>query len=265
LTALKTPSGQQSGLKIPVNVVVPEGQLAHVVIDFDACKSVVKAGKSGQYLLKPVLSAIVVLHDAGQRVEGCVATTLPVTSTKVSLQAGDGVPVRATAPRDDGCFTLHPVPLGGYSLVVTAPGHVTAVMTDVQITADTPTLVSTPQLRIDPPLSLANYAVQGAVSPADANVRALQTLTSGPTVEVAWLPVDSGDGSFGGVLPADAPVRTSYLANNPLVFPGTLGFAADTAVAGDYTIEARKAGLSPKQQVIDLSGGPVSGLSFTLN
>ena len=39
-----------------VDITVPAGQQADFAIDFDACKSFVKAGKSGQILLKPVLS-----------------------------------------------------------------------------------------------------------------------------------------------------------------------------------------------------------------
>jgi hypothetical protein len=263
-TALKTPSGQQSGLKIPLDVVVPEGQVARVVIDFDACRSIVKAGRSGQYLLKPVLKAIVLFDDEGQRVEGCVDAVPLLAATSISLQAA-GVPVRATVPKADGCFVLFPVPEGRYDLVVTSPGRVTAVMTDVPVTLDEPTVVGTAGLRIPLPLSLANYAAAGSVSPVDAAVRVLQTLTDGPTVEVAWLPVDSADGTFGGVLPADAPIRSAYPSIDLLGVPGNLGFSADTAVAGDYAVEARKAGLATQVQDIEISGGPAPDLSFVLN
>jgi Domain of unknown function (DUF4382) len=45
--ALTTPSAQQNGLKLNVQLSVPAGQEADFAIDFDACKSTVKAGKSG--------------------------------------------------------------------------------------------------------------------------------------------------------------------------------------------------------------------------
>lgn len=67
-----TPSGQQSGLKMNVNLPVPAGQVADFAIDFDACKSFVKAGNSGKYLLKPGLSVIPILSAAGQRIVGFV-------------------------------------------------------------------------------------------------------------------------------------------------------------------------------------------------
>ena len=57
--ALTTPSADQSGLKLKTNIDVVASQTADFVIDFDACKSIVttgNSGKSGKYLLKPVLT-----------------------------------------------------------------------------------------------------------------------------------------------------------------------------------------------------------------
>ena len=54
--ALTTPSAQQSGLKMNVNISIAANQMADFVIDFNACKSIVTAGNSGKYLLKPVLA-----------------------------------------------------------------------------------------------------------------------------------------------------------------------------------------------------------------
>lgn len=258
---LKTPSGQQSGLKLNIDLVVPEGQVAHLVLDFDACKSVVKAGKSGKYLLKPVLSAVAVLTEAGQKVRGCVASTLSPPNTDVSLQRS-GVPVKATVPDSEGCFVLYPVPVGTYDLVVASPGHATAVMTGVPVDLDHPTIVSTKGLPIDPPTSLSRD-VAGVVTPADATVRALQTLTGGPTVEVRRADVDADDGSFVMSLPISAPWRTSYLRIDPLQLPPTLGFASDLPVAGLYTVEARKL-LAVETQDID-GRNAVPPLRFDLN
>lgn len=104
-TALTTPSGQQSGLKANVNLTVPAGQVADFAIDFDACKSFVKAGNSGRVLLKPVLAVIPILSTAGQRIVGFVAPALANTGTTVSAQSA-GHPVRATSPDATGRFVL---------------------------------------------------------------------------------------------------------------------------------------------------------------
>jgi hypothetical protein len=52
---LSTPSAQQSGLKFNVNAELLEGVTYKLWIDFDAGRSVVKAGNSGKYNLKPVI------------------------------------------------------------------------------------------------------------------------------------------------------------------------------------------------------------------
>ncbi|MDH3381993.1 MAG: DUF4382 domain-containing protein, partial [Flavobacteriaceae bacterium] len=55
LLKLDTPSAQQSGLKLKVNAEILGGVLYTFILDFDADKSVVKAGNSGKYNLKPVI------------------------------------------------------------------------------------------------------------------------------------------------------------------------------------------------------------------
>ncbi|HSB98369.1 MAG TPA: DUF4382 domain-containing protein, partial [Burkholderiaceae bacterium] len=131
--ALDTPSAQQSGLKLNMNVVVPADKVADVVLDFDACKSVVKAGNSGRYNLKPVVSVTTVLSDAGQRIVGWIAPAVAASAPSVSVQAS-GVPVKATVPDPTtGRFDLYPVPSGTYDLVIGAAGRVTSVMTGVPV------------------------------------------------------------------------------------------------------------------------------------
>lgn len=253
-TALTTPSGQQTGIKLNMNVDVAADKVADVVLDFDACKSVVKRGASGQYNLKPVIAVTPVLSDAGLRVVGYVDPLIALGSTTVSVQSG-GVPVKSTVPDATGKFTLYPVPVGTYDLVVTAAGRVTAVMTGVPVTTTAFTNVNTAPLAILPPVATSR-SVSGTVTPATATVRALQTLTGGPTVEVAWLSVDATTGAFSAALPIEAPVRAAYVAS-----PSTLVFAADAGAAAKYTLEADSAGVT-KTQAIDASAA-VPPVTFT--
>lgn len=236
-TALTTPSAQQSGIKLNTNIDVASDQVADFVLDFDACKSVVKRGGSGQYNLKPVISVIPRLSDAGMRVVGYVDASIAGSAVSVSLQS-NGVPVKATSPDATGRFVLYPVPAGTYDLVVTSAGRVTAVMTGVPVVLTAYTYVGSSSVAIAPPAAAsAPRAVTGTVAPASATVRALQALTGGPTIEVAWAPVDALTGAFSFSLPIQAPVRTVYAAN-----PAALVFAADAGAAGKYTIEAASAG-----------------------
>jgi len=253
-TALTTPSAQQSGIKLNVNIAVAADKVADVALDFDACKSVVKRGASGQYNLKPVIAVTPLLSDAGLRVVGYVDPLIALGSTTISLQQG-GVPVKSTVPDATGQFTLYPVPTGTYDLVVTAAGRVTAVMTGVPVVTTAYTHVNTTALGFLPPVATSR-AVSGSVAPATATVRALQALTGGPTVEVAWGSVDADSGAFDFALPIEAPVRAAYAVN-----PSTIVFTADTSAAGKYTLEAESAGAT-KTQAIDAAAA-VPPVTFT--
>lgn len=242
-TALTTPSAQQSGLKLNVQMDVAANQVADFVIDFDACKSVVKRGNSGQYNLKPVISVTPLVSDAGLRVVGYVGTAIANVSTTVSVQQG-GVPVKATVPDDTGRFVLYPVPVGSYDLVVNAAGRVTAVMTGVPVVASSYTTVNSTSFALLPAPS-TTATVTGTVSPTAATVRALQTLSGGPTVEVAWATVDADTGLFRATLPTQAPVKTTYVPNATTAYT----FTPDAAVAGQYTLEAAYAGMTRTRSV----------------
>ncbi|MCW5632519.1 MAG: DUF4382 domain-containing protein [Rubrivivax sp.] len=262
-TALTTPSGQQSGLKMNVNLEVPADKVVDFAIDFDGCKSFVRAGNSGKILLKPVLSVLPILTDAGQRIEGYLDPSLVAPGTVVSAQNG-GVPVRSTPPGADGKFRLYPVPVGTYDVVITAAGRVNAVFTGVPVVTTSTTTLGDPTGRIDTPASAASHAVSGKVT-ANASVvdtggvvRALQVLTGGPVVEVGTANALADDGTYGMTLPAGAPVRLPYAAG-ALTFP----WAADLPRAGLYRLEATATGFAtPKPAEIALTGPVTQDFTF---
>lgn len=76
---LTTPSAQQSGLKVQIQQDVTGGILYRLVLDFDAAKSIVKAGNSGKYILKPVLRVLSFVSSGGA-VKGVVAPDSIVTA-----------------------------------------------------------------------------------------------------------------------------------------------------------------------------------------
>lgn len=258
VVALKTPSGQQSGVKAKqFKIDIAANQLANFVIDFDACKSVVVAGNSGRYLLKPQLS-VIPRYVSG--VAGFVDATLISGYTSVSLQQG-GVVVKATTPDSTGKFLLKPVAPGSYTLVLTAPGRTTAVVTGVAVATETVTSVNASGTPLNPPVS-ATGTVTGT-APVDTLVRALQPLTpaltggTATTVEVAGQFVNGITGSYSYVLPVAAPLIAPYVSASNL-----LAFTADTAAAGKYTLQASLTGFADKTAVL----APLaSGASITSN
>ena len=241
-TALTTPSGQQSGLKMNVDLDVPAGQVADFAIDFDACKSFVKAGNSGKYLLKPVLSVIPILSSAGQRIVGFVDPSLVTDGATVSAQL-DGTPVRATPPDATGRFVLYPVVPGIYDLVITASGRVSAVITGVPVAETSSTVIGSDAARLNTSISASTATASGVVAvagdPADtgASVRAMQTLAGGPTIEVGYSAADPATGTYSMLLPAGAPARAAYAV-------GSTGFTftSDGTAAGVYRLEASAPG-----------------------
>lgn len=244
-TELTTPSGQQSGLKMNVNITVPAGQVADFAIDFDACKSFVRSGNSGKYIIKPVLAVTPIVSSAAQRVVGYVDPALAAGTTSISLQR-NGAEVKGTVPGANGSFVLYPVEAGTYDLVITAAGRATAVVTGVPVTTTAVTTLNSLASALTPPtLAQGTRSVVGSVTPASATVRSIQALSGGPTVETHWATVDATSGNFAFTLPIDPPVRTAYAANAT-----TVTLTPDTLALGLYTIEARS-GTDTKSQAID--------------
>ena len=256
MTPLTTPSGQQSGLKLQAHFEVVAGQMADLVLDFDPCRSVVKAGHSGQYLLKPVMS---VMQRSVTMVQGFVSTTLSPGSTTVAAQQ-DGVTVRSTIPDASGKFSIPYLPAGNYNLVISSDGHATAVITGVPAGTLT-TVVNGTATAIAPPLSsmadvtgtvtVSSVSGSTTVSTAltEASVRALQQLTGGPIIELGNKPVDGVLGTYGFRLPVGAPVKAGYVAGS------ALSFTADTAAAGKYTIQVQSPGRATQEKPADITGG----------
>jgi hypothetical protein len=254
-TALDTPSAQQSGLKMNVGLEVQTDQLLDLVLDFDACKSVVQAG-TGQHKLKPVVSVIPRLVSG---VSGVLAAGWPAATTTVSLQQ-DGVVVRATAPTAEGTFLLQPVNPGTYDLVIASPTLTTVVVTGVAVNADTVTALNAAASAIAPTAS-ANGTAKGKVTTGetsiDAATRAIQALTGGHTIELASMPVDSTTGNYSHTLPVAAPRVAPFVAA-----PGTLTFTADTAAAGKYSVQASALGSTKSAGPFTLTAGSTSTNDF---
>lgn len=248
---LDTPSAQQSGLKMNLNVTVQPNEVADLVLDFDACKSVVKRGNSGRYNLKPVVSVLPRVRVDGLVAEGYVAPAIALPGTSVSLQQ-NGVPVRSTVPMADGRFVLYPVPAGNYDLVVSAEGRVTAVMTGVPISATSRTVVTPTGTAIDPPAGTPRAAtgmvsISGSTTVPPSLVRATQ-IVGAATAERTARPSDATTGEYLLSLVTGSPVHTAYDAAAT-----ALSFTADDTQAGKFKLEAATEGKAPVTADIDVT------------
>jgi hypothetical protein len=236
--ALKTPSAQQSGLKLNVDITVMANQIADVVLDFNACRSVVSAGNSGQYLLKPVIA---VTPNFISGVSGYVDSSVANGNTLVTVQQA-GMVVKATAPDSTGKFLLEPVAPGSYDLVVTAAGRAPTVITGVQVTASTVTTLTASAT----PLTLSTAAdgtaagtVTTTSAPILASVGATQALSNGDVIDEGDASADSVSGAYSLTLSAVAPNVAAYGAGLTSYAP-----MPDTGAGSRYTLTANSGGVA---------------------
>jgi hypothetical protein len=110
---LKTPSGQESGLKVQVHQEVTGGILYRLILDFDAGRSIVKAGKSGNYLLKPVLRIISLIPSGGD-IRGVVVPDS--IRTMIFAILGPDTIASVVTDTTNGRFLFKDLPAGAYAL-----------------------------------------------------------------------------------------------------------------------------------------------------
>ena len=270
---LDTPSAVQSGIKLIHQFTVDSGQRVDLLLDFDACKSIVQTG-NGTYKLKPVIKIIPFLLNG---IEGFVDKTLPNVS--VSAQVGGDI-VRATVPNTvTGKFFLAHLDPTNYDVVITADGHATAVIAAVPVPSSTSiTTVSTsgaPIPVVTPPTleASATHNIGGTVTlnPATDDetvvIATKQALNGGPTVTVKSRTASvvtgnpPGDFAYNLTLPIAAPSLGPYSTPLPILFT-----QQPASVAGQYTVQVSATGYATKSSLapVDISGGDATSQDFTL-
>ncbi len=142
---LTTPSAQQSGLKIKIDKPLQAGIAYDIVIDFDAGRSIVRAGNSGMYILKPVLRAIA---EESATIEGAV---LPLEAGPINIAAIIGEDTVSTFASDNGSFMIRGLRAGNYSLfIVPNEEYQELLVEDVETALGQVTNVGTIELELVP-------------------------------------------------------------------------------------------------------------------
>lgn len=141
---LKVPSGQQSGYKIKFKTDLEEGEEIDVVIDFDANRSVVKAGRSGLFILKPVLKAFT---ENGEETEvGSISGTVePVEANPNVYAIMNGDTSSTQADTASGEFLIRGLEEGLYDLSIepTNEQYSDTTLSDISVEAGEETSVGT--------------------------------------------------------------------------------------------------------------------------
>ena len=262
---LDTPSAVQSGIKLNGSFDVAAGQQADVLLDFDACKSIVTKG-NGKYALKPVVKMVPVLLNG---IGGTISPTMLANHVMISAQQ-NGVVVGSTVPAaTTGDFSLTHLPAGNYDVVITADGSAATVIGAVPVAATGTTAISTTAAPITLATSLTG-SIGGAVVLAPvstteaAYVSAKQTFATGQTVTIKYAGADLLTGAYTiANLPLNAPQYAAYSATLPLVFaPAT----TVTPGVGKYTVDASANGYAVKSFAtpVDISLANAININFTL-
>lgn len=131
---LKLPSGFQTGIKIVRGFEIINQGTTALILDFDAQKSVVKAGNSGQWLLKPTIK---VLNTVENSLSGTVVdddSDTPVSGATVSAQIFDS---EAAEVKNEviGESTTETTAEGGYKFFLPPDVYNVVVTTDNFLTA----------------------------------------------------------------------------------------------------------------------------------
>ena len=261
-TALVTPSAVQSGIKLINQFDVAAGQRVDLVLDFDACKSVVKRG-NGTYALKPVIKVVPFVLNG---IDGFVDLALLGSGVMVTAQQ-NGVIVQSSVPNAKGEFFLGRLAPGNYDVIVTANGRATAVIATVPVASATSVVtLGNSVTPITLPVS-ATHSVSGTASlnPASSTeatyVAAKQTFGAAPVVTVKFVAADDSTATLGAytlTLPVGAPMFGQYSATLPLTL------AAQTAMAGKYSIEASATGYQTQSVSEDISAGDITQVLIPL-
>jgi hypothetical protein len=254
---LFTPSALHSGIKLVNQFYVASGQRVDLLLDFDACKSIVTNG-AGNYVLKPVIKVIPFELNG---ISGFVDPALLGSNVMVTAQQS-GVVVQSTAPdATTGEFFLARVAPGNYDVVITADNHATAVISAVPIASTSSVVnVSDSAMPITLPGS-TTHVVTGTVTlnPASltetAFVEAKQAVP--PAVTVKLQATDLSTGAYSMTLPIAAPQLGPYSAR-PILF------GAQAGAAGNYTVEASATGYVTQSLPENILAADAIAQDFTL-
>jgi len=128
---LKIPSGLQTGIKIVNGFDIKTDEITELILDFDASKSIVKAGASGKWLLKPtikvfetdhysIIRGTVTLDDNNENPEGIMVSAQIYDTDAGDLK--DKIVVQASTLTDEfGDYTIFIQP-GEYDIVAYKDG-----------------------------------------------------------------------------------------------------------------------------------------------
>ena len=256
---LKIPSGYNTGIKLVHNFEVEENSSVELLLDFEACKSVVETG-GGKYLLKPTIKIIDTLNKFavfGDVTENNTEPVLPITGALVSAQISDG---RSASVVRSTLTSAENDQVGQYSILL-SPGQTynIVVYSDDKVGAEGSEKLYSPVCKeIIIPVD-ENIEENFALEQSDYNTISGDVYVSGiidpndpPVVYISffsWLNCD----------PLEQYVEVTSLSMSPNPDTNSFSFSVDLPY-GEYDVVASSQGFDPdtvQDQVLE-DGDPIT-------
>ncbi|TYA78530.1 DUF4382 domain-containing protein [Seonamhaeicola marinus] len=152
LIPLDTPSAQQSGLKLNLDEELEAGFVYTFILDWSVQESIVKAGNSGKYILKPVIKVDAEISSgsiSGKVIELIEEVETPIANQTVEVYTTDDVLVKDTLTDDNGDFMIQGLEEGIYIVKITKEGYVNYVSDEITVEVGNVEAVETITLELD--------------------------------------------------------------------------------------------------------------------
>ena len=122
---LDTPSAQQSGLKLKLETELEPGFSYTFILDWDVQRSVVKAGNSGKYILKPVIRANTEVNSgsirgvvSGEVISQETSGTETLSDVIVAIYSKENEYITETSTDINGEFLIQGLQPGEYMILI---------------------------------------------------------------------------------------------------------------------------------------------------
>jgi hypothetical protein len=222
--ALKIPSGFQTGVKIVHGFTISPNQTTELILDFNASESVVVAGNSGQWLLKPTIKVLNTkecsiirgtVREGNQGLDGVLVSAQIYNPSATDIK--DEVVTEASTVTDEkGQYKIFIKP-GTYNIVAYSIDYKPAVECSVDLVSGVTENLDLPLIPAGTGTVSGGVTIAGGVEEQYATISFRQPALCGPGsaddagIEVKSLNVIDG-GGYSVPLPAGAyeVVASSY-------------------------------------------------------
>jgi hypothetical protein len=250
---LKIPSGFNTGVKLVHNFEVVENSSVELLLDFEACKSVVETG-SGKYLLNPTIKVIDALNKFavfGDVTESDSDPFLSIAGALVSAQISDGQSasvvrstLTSTETGEEGQYSILLSPNKTYNIVVYSADKVgpqgseklySPVCKEITIPENNDIEQNFTLDQSDYNTISGTVKVNGVIDPDDP-----------PVVYVSFFTYLDCD-------PLEQYVEITSLSMSPDPEDGSFSFSVDLPY-GEYDVVASSSGFNPDTDTVQVFG-----------